>query len=425
MKISNYEVCEGVKLTVIQTDKFKTDELSVSFAVPLKKETVVLDHLVPEVLSHCCKDYPTQLEFNIAAERLYAADLEGYASNHGEVQLINFRLNTINESFAFDEKELFSKALGLFSKMIYEPLLDSDGFFDKEIVEKKKKDLCDAVRARKNNKTRFASSRAVELLCEGEDYSASVLSSTEAVECVTAKDLKARYDEVLNSSPVYIYFVGALEGEKVLAKVKEILPFTPRKAEKLVTEVKYEAGEFRRITERMNIVQSKLCLGFRSGMTLAQDCYHNFVLFLELFGGSPVSKLFVNVREKMSLCYYCSPIGDNTKGIMIVSSGIDGKNREKAEKAILQQLEAIKQGDISDDEFESAKKSAVGALLEVNDDQSTLARWYRGRALVSNKETLESFTEKILKASKEDVVNAAKGVSLEMVYFLTGEEERA
>lgn len=425
MKISNYEVCEGVRLTAIQTDKFKTDELSVSFAVPLKKETVILDHLVPEVLSHSCKAYPTQLEFNIAAERLYAADLEAYASNHGEVQLINFRLNTINEFFAFDEDGLFSKALTLFSKMIYEPLLDSEGLFDREIVEKKKKDLCDAIRSRKNNKTRFASSRAVELLCEGEAYEASVLSDTAAVECVNAEALKKRYNEILSTAPVCIYFVGSLSGEKVLEKIKQILPFTPRAEVKLKTEVRYKAGELRRITERMNIVQSKLCLGFRSGMTIAKEGYHRFVLFLELFGCSPVSKLFVNVREKMSLCYYCSPLGDNTKGIMIVSSGIDAKNREKAEKAILQQLGAIKRGEISDDELESAKKSAVGALLEVNDDQSALARWYRSRALVSNTETLESFTEKILASSKEDVIKAAEGVSLELIYFLTGEEERA
>ena len=170
----------------------------------------------------------------------------------------------------------------------------------------------------------------------------------------------------------------------------------------------------------MNITQGKLTLGFRTGISVYDSGYTAFSLFNEIFGGSPSSKLFMNVREKLSLCYYCSAIPEAHKGLLFVASGIEVENKQKAQEEILNQLEDIKQGKISDEEFDSAVKSLVNGYSELDDDPQSLSLWYYGRMLAGLDGTPQDVCEKIKALEKEDVVKASSGIKLDTVYFLKG-----
>lgn len=170
----------------------------------------------------------------------------------------------------------------------------------------------------------------------------------------------------------------------------------------------------------MNITQGKLALGFRTGMTFYDGDYPAFSLFNEIFGGSPSGKLFMNVREKLSLCYYCSTITEAHKGLLFVASGIEIKNKDKAQNEILAQLEDIKQGKITDTEFDSAVKSLINGYSELADEPQTMSMWYYNRMMAGLFDTPEEVCDKIRRLTKEDVVKASLGVKLDTVYFLKG-----
>jgi len=153
---------------------------------------------------------------------------------------------------------------------------------------------------------------------------------------------------------------------------------------------------------------------------LSDGNYHEFALMRELYGGATVSKLFMNVREKLSLCYYCSAIPEAHKGIMVVASGIEVANKQKAQDEILAQLEDVKVGDFTEDDLAKAKRSIVNSYTELSDSPMSLESWYLGRALAGLSTSPEDAIELVMNTGREAVMAAAQGVTLDTVYFMRG-----
>ena len=161
-------------------------------------------------------------------------------------------------------------------------------------------------------------------------------------------------------------------------------------------------------------------MGFRSGTVLRDGDYPKMALMSELYGGAPSSKLFMNVREKMSLCYYCVSMPEAVKGIMFVRAGIENENFETARDAILEQLELVKKGEFTDEELSSAKLSLINAYREISDNPQSLQNWYIGRALSGITQSPDETIEVVKNITKEEIVATANKVVLDTVYFLRG-----
>ena len=138
----------------------------------------------------------------------------------------------------------------------------------------------------------------------------------------------------------------------------------------------------------------------------------------DILGGGPYSKLFTNVREKLSLCYYCAASVVKVKGLLTVDSGVEAQNFDRAQKAILEQLDALKNGEIDDFEFEASKKSIIDSLKGYNDSQGALDLWYSLKIEDDTPEAPEEAVEQITKVTKKQVISAAQGVNLHTVYRL-------
>ena len=175
------------------------------------------------------------------------------------------------------------------------------------------------------------------------------------------------------------------------------------------------------VTDGQNVNQAKLSIGFRTGKVLSDGDYYKFVLFNEVYGGSPTSKLFMNVREKLSLCYYCKSIPEPQKGVMIVTAGVEEGNKEKAQNEILVQLNDICECKITDEEFESAVCSILNAYREIEDNPESIENWYIGRMLAGLTTTPAETAEQIKSCTKNDVAEMAKGITLDTVYFMKPE----
>lgn len=417
----SFKISDGVNLHYIETDKFKTNYFSFNFIAPLSRENAHFNAMIPLILMRACEKYPSQASINKRLQYLYSGDIGARNDSFGEYQIFGFKANMLNDRYT-QGTDVTGETVDLLCEMIFNPYL-KNGVFDKEFTKGEKTNLIDTIEAEVNNKGQYAVKRLKSEMHKDEVFGISKMGEVEDVKKITEKTLYEAYKNALKNDLIEIYFVGKADISKVVSAFKnrfEGLERTPKAIAPV--EIKMAANTVKEVVDTEKVNQGKLVLGFRLGYHYSEDKYHLIQLFNEVFGGSPTAKLFLNVREKMSLCYYCRSNVAQRTGTMLVSSGIESKNKDVAKKAILDQLEMIKNGEITEEEFDSAKKSIRNGYLAIYDSAEAMETWvfFRGLCNISTTPIIE--TEKIEKATIEDVKAVANKITLDTVYFLKGED---
>ena len=413
-------IADGVKLNYIKTDKFKTNYISINFISPLSKERAYLNSLLPMVLMRGSEKYPSQIDINKRLQYLYSVDIVSRNSEYGEYHVFGFKANMLNNRFA-DDVNITDETINLLCDMAFNPLL-VNGMFDENYVEGEKTSLVDIIESEINNKGRYAINRLKSEMFKDEVFSVSKLGTVDSVKSVTSEQLYSYFKRVIKELPIEIYFVGECDFEAVANKFREVFSSIERSPITIPTvDIVTEVSKVNQIVEKENVNQGKLVLGFRTCYRAEENKYHLMQLFNEIYGGSPTAKLFTNVREKLSLCYTCRSIISQRLGAMIVSSGIEAKNKEIAESAIIEQLEAIKRGEMSELEFNGAKKSLTCGYMQIYDSAEGMENWafFRGGLCGINTTPLNEM-EKVNNATQEDIMLLANRMKLDTVYFLKG-----
>ena len=414
-------IADGINLNIIPSDKFKTNHLKINFTLPLTRAVAPLASLLPRVLRRGCEKYPTMTSLNRRLEYLYATVLGGGSSKYGENETITFNANFLKNELIPDDTDLLSLVCDMMADLIFNPCLEN-GVFKEEYVESEKKNLIDAIEAEINNKSSYANKRLFDIMCENEPYSVSHLGTVESVEAVDAKALADFYRTEFAKAPIEIFFVGKCDDAALEAKIREKFASFGRMANTSNgAYVCEKVSQLKRVTEEMPVNQGKLSIGFRTGACTEKGNVEKFLVFNTIFGGSPTSKLFENVREKLSLCYYCSSRFIAAKGIMYIASGVKVGDETAAEEEILRQLDAMKNGDFSENDITVAKMSLENSYISCYDDADRLADWYLTRIITGAEyTTIEKVIEKINKVTKQDIVDIANTVVQDTVYFLKG-----
>ena len=422
MITKSFNIANGVELHYIETDKFKTNYFSFNFLAPLSREKVHFNAMIPPILMRACKKYPNQALINKRLQYLYSVDIDAKNTSFGEHQIFGMRVNMLNDKYT-QGTDVTHETVDLLLEMIFNPYL-VNGEFDSEFCEGEKTSLIDVIEAEVNNKGQYAVKRLMSEMCKDEVFGISKMGEVEDVKKITPKSLYESYKYALKSYKIQIYFVGKTNIDAVVEQFKSRFAGLERAPIDIdEAPIKLTANEVKEVTDVEKVNQGKLVLGFRTGYHYKENEYHLLQLFNEVFGGSPTAKLFLNVREKMSLCYYCRSIINQKNGIMIVSSGIESGNKEIAKEAILAQLEAIKNGDIAEEELLNAKKSIKNGFLSVYDGAESLEAWAFYRGLCGISTTPDKEIAKIENTTVEDIQRIAKRITLDTVYFLTGEEK--
>lgn len=417
------KLSEGVHLNLLPSEKFKTNFLSVCFVVPLEKENAHLTALVPKVLSRGCKAYPDMAAISERLEYLYASDISAVYVKRAESLIVGFSADFVKDAFLPDKEEnLLNSVSTLLFDILFDPLIEN-GAFRESYVAGEKADLINAIGAKINNKAAYAKERCTEIMFGARPYGISELGTVEEVRAATSKQIYERYKQIAETAPIEIFFNGECDAEELSALVKSRIPVSAHRKTSFPTRafLDGEPDEVTEVTDEMPVAQGKLVMGLRmSGVNVNAPDAAAFNVFNEIFGGSANSKLFMNVREAMSLCYYCRSMPDMFMSALFISSGIEPENREKAKKAILEQLDAMKAGDFSDDDIAEAKLSLCNAYKELDDSASALCLWYLSRVIFGNDGTPEDTMEKIRAVTADEIRAAAEKVSLDTVYFIKG-----
>ena len=414
------EILPDVFLTSVQTDKFKTGCFSINFLRPMARSEASRNALIPSVLLRGSEQYPDIRSISARLDELYGASVGTLVRKKGEMQLVGLFADFIEDALA--DEPVFATVLEFTAELLMHPKLE-DGVFRADVVKSEKRNLANAIESRINNKRSYAVTQLLRLMCADEAYGVARLGELEDVERTDERDLFAHYQDVLAHSRVEIFYMGTRPAEQVREDFRTALRTLPRgETVPVSTQVVRAAAQVREKTETMEVAQGKLSLGFRTGCTTAEPEYPALLMMSTIFGGGPTSKLFTKVREEMSLCYYAGASIEKYKGVMLVSSGIETKNFETAKNEILDQLEQCRMGSISDYEFDSAKRYILSELKAAEDSPGRLDDYYVGCAAAGIDCPIGALAAGVEAVTMADVVDAAKRVTLDAVYFLKGAE---
>lgn len=416
--LKTLEIGKNVKLTLIPESKFKTNLISVYIQRKLDRNEVTKNALLPGILKSGCNKYKTLGQLTDREEELYGSYLHAGASKRGESQVLGFSILSVNEKY-LDEK-ILGQCIEFLNEIINNPLV-IDGGFNEEYLNIEKEILKDSIMSIINDKGNYAMKRTNEIMFEGEPYSINGKGYIEDLDTIDRVSLYEHYKEVLKTSPIEIMIEGEFEESEVVELIKEKFQFDRGNIIDIPKEEYYEeVYKVKEVKENMDIAQGKLVMGYRCNVDyLDEEKYYSLLLGSRILGGGADSKLFINVREKESLCYTIYSTIQKSKSTMMVCSGIEAQNYEKTVNLVKEQVQKLKDGDITESEISNAKIAFINSLNSLNDEIGRISDFYFSQSISKNKSDLDQIKNMINKSTKEDIVEAVKNIELDTIYFLS------
>lgn len=412
------KICEGAAYTELIDRRLKTNNIYVHILEPLSDENAAANALIPIILSDSNCKYKNLTELSRKLSSLYGADVRGGISKLADCQVVSLACGCISDKYTIDGEKISGEMLDIFIDCLLNPNLEN-GVFASAEFELKKQELLDDIDAEINDKRSYALKKATKLIYKGEPCSVSGKGERAAAEQLTAASVYARYKKLLETGRIEIIFAGndisSENKEKLFGAIRSLERDYSEKCRFLRSPAKSEVV---RCSDKMDIVQSKMVIAYKT------DCENDAAMqvFNAIYGATPFSKLFDNVREKLSLCYYCSSGYNRRKGTVLIDSGVEHDNICAAEEEINNQLEAMRSGDFTDELSENSKLSLINAIRGINDSPRKMAEWYFRQCLDDEKITPEEEMDKIRAVTREDIIKAAKSLVPDTVYVLTGKE---
>ena len=411
---------DNVYLTCVPSEKFKTSFLSAQMAAPLEQETAGYNALLVNVLSRGSVRFSDISAIGRELDMLYGARLDPTVRKIGENQLLGFVASGVDDRFLPKGEKLLEKLADLLGEFWCSPATRGGRLLE-EYVESERKNLADLIRSDVNDKRAYAARRLLEEMCAGERYGVRRLGTPESVEKIQPRRLNSHYREMLSRGRLELFYCGSARPERVRGAFLRAFAPLPRQGggiEPAPTVRRPAREQPRVVTEEMDVSQGKLCIGCRTDCTDMAAA----MLMNAMFGGATTSKLFVNVRERLSLCYYADSAYHRLKGLVTVSSGIEFQNYDRAVEEILRQLEALRQGDWEDWEIEGARQSLVNSLRTMEDSAGSMEDFVMGQAAAGSDETIPGLIAALAEVTPERVRAAAESVKPDTIYFLKGKE---
>ena len=432
---------QNLSLRLCQTEKFKTEMLSLSAVLPIAGQKPYMTSLLLSVLLRGTKNYSDISALNRRLDYLFGTELSVRNFYRGDAQVFGLCANILGKEYLPDDiperETLLGDVVEIMREVFFSPALDENGLLLSHYVESEKQLQRDAIRAKKNHPQSYAMDRLRKLMFANEPCGTPLYGTEEEVMAVTPEELTAYWKALYQDLSLHAFYVGAADTDSVVAAlakglgVKEInvetiernspaIPLTD------VASIQRREGE-QRICEDLPVHQSALVIGLRTPAAVQDEDFFAVALYNELLGSSsPVSKLFINVREKLGLCYSCFSAYNAYKAALTICCSLEDDRREEAEAEIRRQIAAMAAGDISDAEWQAAQKSMANAYRQLSDSPSAMEVYYLGRALAGVSISPEEGSARIASLKREDVVRVAQKMRIDTVFVLhptaTGEE---
>lgn len=415
--MKRYAIGEGVSLNCFTDERFKTLRISVDMLLPLQEDTAEAYGILPSLVSRATEEYPDYTLFGQKLADLYGASINSNVGKIGGYQVISLSAGGLSSRYAFQGENMVEELSSLLFGILFHPLRDDNGLFPEEGFRQEQRQILENFDAEFNDKILYARQKCLETVFEGLPQGIGRHGKREKVAALTQQEVSAAWEKLLKQAKYEIFILGDCTPDVSLfekafsgyGKQYAALPIVPH------------SGEVKTITEDQQLSQSKLVMAFKTDMLSEERMA--FRLMSAVFGGTPSAKLFVNVREKMGLCYYCSSRFYPETAILTVESGVETENIDKAKDAILEQLAVLQAGELSEDEIQSAKLAMSNSFRSVEDSLDAVESWYLGQCFYDTHQQPESAVDEVMSLTKEQIISAANKVKLDTVYMLKGKTE--
>ncbi|MFD3260988.1 EF-P 5-aminopentanol modification-associated protein YfmF [Paenibacillus lentus] len=412
-----------IRIHVLPTARFKTFAVSLYAGIPLNENTVTTTALTPFVLRRGTASYPETIQFREQLEHLYGAGFGFDVYKRGNYQIVQFRMDTINDEFVSSDDSLLRKTFSFLGEVVTKPVTENS-VFREAYVNSERETVRKKLEAIINDKIRYAAERCMEEMFRGDPYRLHPLGQRKDLGMITPQSLYEAFQQWLQQANLDLYVVGDTTLAEVQELVEQHFHLGRLASPRYVPAQSHLSGEDVRIVEEvLDVNQGKLNMGLRIPVTYGEDRYAAALLYNGILGSYPHSKLFINVREKESLAYYAASRFDGHKGIVSIQSGIEIANYHKALEIIKAQLASLREGQISELEMSQTKAMIRNSLLEMQDSAFDMVAYDFNRVLSDRERPVEELLQQVEAITPEDVVDVANTVELDTIYFLTGKKE--
>ena len=417
--IRTIELLPEVTLRCFPDTRFKQEGLSIQLARPMDAREAAMNALLPAVLLRGSRTAPDLRAITQRLDDLYGAALGSQLRRIGDYQTTGLSCSFIKDAYALEGDRVFAPMVAFLEELMFQPKLEN-GVFCPEFVESEKRNLLSAIAAQRNDKRAYAHDRMLKRMCKGDSFGIPRFGEKERVEEIAPEALYAHYRKILAESPVQLFYVGGAAPEALAELLQPVFARLDRNPVSLPPQTAFHDCGGSRETEEMDVAQGKLCMGFATPVTLRGAGFVPTQIFNTVFGGGMISKLFMKIREEMSLCYDISSSYHGSKGILTVSAGIDNDMDGVVEQEILRQLTACQNGEITREELEAGKQTLLSQLKSTHDSPGAIEGYYATAAFSGLNMTPERYIREVEKTTVADVMEAARQVRLHTVYFLRG-----
>ena len=417
--IETLTLLPGVTLRCFRDTRFKQGCLSFQLVRQMNKEESAMNALLPSVLLRGTRNCPDLRAITERLDELYGASISPLVRRIGDYQTTGVYCGFMDDRFALPGDQVLKPMLSFLEEVLLDSPLENGGFLS-TFVESEKKNLISTIESELNDKRVYAMNRLLKTMCSADTFGMPRLGEKEQVAAITSHDLYRHYKNILRTSPISIFYVGSAESWQVAQMLMPLLGKLDRNCQELEDQTPFHPCEGSDVVETMDVSQGKLCMGFTTPITNRDPAFPAMQIMNTVLGAGMTSKLFVNVREKMSLCYSIGSGYYGTKGIVVVSAGIDFDKEQLTREEVMRQIDACRDGDISENELKAAKEAILSSLRATHDSPGSIEGYYGTAALSGMGMTPAEYMEKVEAVSLEDVIACAKQLTLHTTYFLKG-----
>ena len=420
MNLETTDIKEGIRLHKIKTNKYKTNLMSVFLTSKLSRDDITKKALILTVLRRGTNNLKTQEEISKKLEELYGASFDCGIDKLGDKHVLKFYVESLNEQYLYQKEDILSQSLNILFDIVFNPLLEN-GVFKQEYIDEEKQNLRIIIEGQKDNKAAYATQRCIEEMYKEKPYGLYKYGYVEDLEKIDSKNLYEAYLDLIKSCKIDIFVSGDFDEKTLEEKVKsnqQISKLEPRKVEYLNEESESSnTQEENVVRENMQISQGKLNIG----LDVLSDNKSAVSVYNAILGGGANSKLFQNVREKASLAYSAGSIYIKPKSKIIIKTGIEHKNYEKALQIIKEQIDDMKNGKFSDEDIQHAKELIIASFKSMQDEQDSEISFYFGREIQKESKDIDKQIKEVSEVTKQNIVDVANKIKINTIFFLTRE----
>ena len=341
----------------------------------------------------------------------------------GDNQILKFYIEAIQDNCLPKKENLLKKIINLLLEFVFNTRIEN-GKFNEEIFKVEKQNLRQTIEGIIDDKDYYSYETCINKMYGDNGFGLFKYGKIEELDKISETELAMHYNKLIQSAKIDIYVSGNIDNndiKKIIEENENIKKLIPRNENYILnneyTENKQKLDKISEFQEEKDIVQGKLVIGLDI-LSKQENMQPIALVYNSILGDGANSMLFQNVREKESLAYSIKSKYIRQKSNIFIRAGIEIENYEKALNLIKEQISNIANGNFESKDIDNAKCYLISGIKAIPEDQGSELIFYINSEISKTENSLDFYIEKINQVTREDIIEFAKHIQYNTIYFL-------